>query len=201
MMKKILYSFLYILILSGFLFGCSQTNDVVIKQLTADRLSLAESAEDLQQVSDLIIVYTPNSQENILSYFSDGNVSVGYTKTMGTVFQVLAGTVSVGDSILITEECYTTDSDSVLWTQGGYIPMKIGENYLLFLKAYSEESAYAGMYFPVDLEYGKYALSVISPMSVSNSYSAEQLEVGTFTDLDKYTEWYEAVRALYPNVF
>jgi DNA-directed RNA polymerase specialized sigma24 family protein len=45
----------------------------------------------LQEVSDLIVVFTPETQENVLSRYSDGNVASGYTKTTGQVTQVLKG--------------------------------------------------------------------------------------------------------------
>ena len=200
-MKKRIFFIMAALLLSVLLFGCSQKNHAVINQLTSDRFLLAESVERLPEVSDLIVVFTPENQENILKKFSDGNVSIGYTKTSGTISQVLSGSVSEGDRILITEECYTTDDGSVLWTQDGYLPMNIGENYLLFLKAYREDSAYAGMYFPVDLEYGKYVLQIPATMSAEASYSMERLEIGPYGDLDQYNEWFAAVRTFYPDIF
>lgn len=199
-MKKWLMCFLLI-VLSLSLCGCSQAEVVEVNHLIADRITLANSPENLQEISDLIVVICPQNQENILTYYSDGNVSVGYTKTTGIVTEVLSGAAAEGDEIIITEECYTTNSGSKLWTQQGYLPMKISESYLLFLKAYSAESEYAGMYFPIDLEYGKYALTGASPVAASTSYNAEQFEVDTATDLSKYVEWYQAVSVLYPDVF
>lgn len=200
-MKKYISFIVVLSALNILLFGCAKTNRVKINQLAASRFTLAEAAENLPEISDLIVVFTPESQENVLTKYPDGNVSVGYTKTSGIASQVLSGSVSEGDSILITEECYTTDSGSVLWTQDGYLPMNIGESYLLFLKAYDEDSAYAGMYFPVDLEYGKYVLQLPAAMSSETSYTIDQLEIGPYGDLDHYIEWFEAVQALYPDIF
>ena len=114
--------------------------------MAADRITQAESVSQLQEVSDLIVVFTPERQENVRSYFSDGNVSGGYTRTTGTVLQVLKG--EPPEQLVITEECYLVDN--VLWTQGGYLPMQEGESYLLFLTAYDRDSVYAGMYFPTE---------------------------------------------------
>lgn len=200
-MKKHISFIVVLLALNILLFGCAKTNSVTINQLAASRFTLAESVENLPEISDLIVVFTPESQENVLTKYSDENVSVGYTKTSGIVSQVLFGSVSEGDSILITEECYTTDSGSVLWTQDGYLPMNIGESYLLFLKAYDRDSIYAGMYFPVDLEYGKYVLQLPTTMSTETSYTNDQLEIGPYGDLDNYIEWFEAVQTLYPDIF
>lgn len=110
--------------------ACGQRQTV--QRMAADRITQAESVAQLQEVSDLIVVFTPERQENILSYFSDGNVSGGYTRTTGTVSQVLKG--EPPEQLVITEECYLVDN--VLWTQGGYLPMQEGESYLLFLTAY-----------------------------------------------------------------
>ena len=200
-MKKYLSFLAALFALNLLMFGCAKTNSVEINRLAASRFPLTGSADELPEISDLIVVFTPESQENVLNKYSDGNISYGYTKTSGTISQVLSGSVSEGDSILITEECYTTDSGSVLWTQDGYLPMNIGESYLLFLKAYEEDSAYAGMYFPVDLEYGKYVLQFPAAMSSETSYTVDQLEIGPYGDLDVYTEWFKTVQTLYPDIF
>ena len=200
-MKKYIPFIVVLLALNVLMVGCAKTNNVEINRVIASRFSLTESADDLPEISDLIVVFTPESQENVLNKYSDGNVASGYTKTSGTVSQVLSGYVSEGDNILITEECYTTDSGSVLWTQDGYLPMNIGESYLLFLKAYDEDSAYAGMYFPVDLEYGKYVLQLPATMSSENSYTVDHLEIGPYGDLDVYIEWFKTVQTFYPDIF
>lgn len=98
--------------------ACGQRQTV--QRMAADRITQAESVAQLQEVSDLIVVFTPESQENVLSYFSDGNVSGGYTRTTGTVSQVLKG--EPPEQLVITEECYL--ADNVLWTQGGYPPCR-----------------------------------------------------------------------------
>ena len=76
--------------------------------------------------------------------------------------------------------------------------MKQGNQYLLFLKAYEETSDYSGMYFPIDLEYGKYLIPQAAFASeVEPSYTAEQLQVGDETDLDNYVEWYQTIVGVY----
>lgn len=199
-MKKVLICLFSVVVLFS-LYGCSQANTIKVNCLNADRITLANTPNDLQQVSDLIIVFTPRDQENVLMHYSDGNVSVGYTKTTGIVTELLSGDIWEGAEIAITEECYTTDSGTKLWTQQGYLPMRIGETYLLFLKEYPPESKYAGMYFPIDLEHGKYVLPVATAMATNTSLNAEQLEVNEATDLSQYIEWYEAICDLYPDLF
>lgn len=174
--------------------ACGQRQTV--QRMAADRITQAESVSQLQEVSDLIVVFTPESQENILSYFSDGNVSGGYTRTTGTVSQVLKG--EPPEQLVITEECYLVDN--VLWTQGGYLPMQEGESYLLFLTAYDRDSVYAGMYFPTELEKGKYPLAD-EPLTASDSADAWEVYVIEGDDLHDYQDWYQQITALYPELF
>ena len=185
------------------LFGC-QKKEMDIRQMQTSRLQRAGTVSELQENSDLIAVVTPKSQENILSYYSDGNIAFGYTKTAVVVSEVLKGDVSAGDTIFDTEECYTTDNGAVLWTQEGYLPMEIGERYLLFLIRYSDKKTdYAGMYYPTQLEYGKYLLGNQDGITdIQNSAaSAEELQIGPGGDLEKYVSWRQEVAALYPEVF
>ena len=98
--------------------ACGQRETVY--QISADRLTQAATVSQLQEVSDLIVVFTPETQENVLSRYSDGNVSSGYTRTTGRVSQVLKG--QAPEQLVITEECYTLDD--ALWTQGGYLPKR-----------------------------------------------------------------------------
>lgn len=202
--KKKIAALLFALVFIYGLAGCVQAGEVEIKQISVDRLVLAESVTELQTVSDAIVVFTPTGRENVLSYYSDGNVSSGYTKTNGTVSEVLKGEVSVGDTLWITEECYTTDNGTVLWTQQGYLPMQDGESYLLFLMRYPEESniVYGGMYYPTDLEYGKYVLPGNEAAAALISEKTEKnFEVGSGGDLENYIEWYDEVALLYPALF
>ena len=164
--------------------------------MAADRITQAESVSQLQEVSDLIVVFTPERQENVLSYFSDGNVSGGYTRTTGTVSQVLKG--EPPEQLVITEECYL--ADNVLWTQGGYLPMQEGESYLMFLTACDRDSVYAGMYFPTELEKGKYPLTD-EPLTASDSADAWEVSVIEGDDLHDYQDWYQQITALYPELF
>ena len=170
-----------------------------VNQVMADRITLASSVSQLEELSDLVVLVTPKSQENVLIKDSvDNNIITGYTKTTATILDVIKGNVSEGQEILITEECYTTSLNSVLWTQQGYLPMENGDSYLLYLKAYTDASSYRGMYFPIDLEYGKYMIPQISPISTTAStYTAEQFQIGTETDVEKYREWYQQVVSSY----
>ena len=174
--------------------ACGQRQTV--QWMAADRITQAESVSQLQEVSDLIVVFTPERQENILSYFSDGNVSGGYTRTTGTVSQVLKG--EPPEQLVITEECYLVDN--VLWTQGGYLPMQGGESYLLFLTAYPGDSDYAGMYYPTELELGKYPLTD-QPLTASDPVDTWQVYSPDSSTLSQYQSWYQQVAALYPDLF
>ena len=167
-----------------------------VHRLSADRLTQAATVSQLQEVSDLIVVFTPETQENILSRYSDGNVSSGYTRTTGRVSQVLKG--QAPEQLVITEECYTLDD--ALWTQGGYLPMEKGRSYLLFLTAYPGGSDYAGMYYPTELELGKYPLTD-QPLTASDPAGAWQVYSPDSSALSRYQSWYQQVAALYPDLF
>lgn len=192
MRKHLSLMLLFLLLITCTACGQRQT----VQRMAADRITQAESVSQLQEVSDLIVVFTPERQENILSYFSDGNVSGGYTRTTGTVSQVLKG--ELPEQLVITEECYLVDN--VLWTQGGYLPMQEGESYLLFLTAYDRDSVYAGMYFPTELEKGKYPLAD-EPLTASDSADAWEVYVIEGDDLHDYQDWYQQITALYPELF
>lgn len=167
-----------------------------VHRLSADRLTQAATVSQLQEVSDLIVVFTPETQENVLSRYSDGNVSSGYTRTTGRVSQVLKG--QAPEQLVITEECYTLDD--ALWTQGGYLPMEKGRPYLLFLTAYPGGSDYAGMYYPTELELGKYPLTD-QPLTASHAAGAWQVYSPDSSTLSRYQSWYQQVAALYPDLF
>lgn len=167
-----------------------------IHRLSADRVTQAATVSQLQEVSDLIVVFTPETQENVLSRYSDGNVSSGYTRTTGRVSQVLKG--QAPEQLVITEECYTLDD--ALWTQGGYLPMEKGQSYLLFLTAYPGDSDYAGMYYPTELELGKYPLTD-QPLTASHAAGAWQVYSLDGDTLSDYQSWYRQVSALYPDLF
>ena len=132
----------------------------------------------------------------VLSRYSDGNVSSGYTRTTGRVSQVLKG--QAPEQLVITEECYTLDD--ALWTQGGYLPMEKGRPYLLFLTAYPGGSDYAGMYYPTELELGKYPLTD-QPLTASDPAGAWQVYSPDGSALSRYQSWYQQVAALYPDLF
>ena len=191
MKKSLTFCLLLLLLITCTACGQRQT----VQQMAADRITQAESVAQLQEVSDLIVVFTPERQENVLSYFSDGNVSGGYTRTTGTVSQVLKG--EPPEQLVITEECYA--ADDALWTQGGYLPMETGKPYLLFLTAYPDGSDYAGMYYPTELERGKYPLG----QALTTADSAAQWQVYSLDGdtLSDYQSWYRQVSALYPDLF
>lgn len=109
--------------------------------------------------------------------------------------QVLKG--QAPEQLVITEECYT--ADDALWTQGGYLPMETGKPYLLFLTAYDDGSDYAGMYYPTELERGKYPLG----QALTTADSAAQWQVYSLDGdtLSDYQSWYRQVSALYPDLF
>ena len=70
----------------------------------------------------------------------------------------------------------------------------------MFLTAYDRDSVYAGMYFPTELEKGKYPLTD-KPLTASDSADAWEVYVIEGDDLHDYQDWYQQITALYPELF
>ena len=125
--------------------------------------------------------------------------TVRYMETRLIVDKVLSGDAAAGDVIVLTEECYTDNFGMTLWTQEGYLPAEVGDCYLFFLKKYDDDSRYASMCYPVDLEYGKYRIPEDTEAfcaEFQNAVMAEDrsfFQLGPDGDLDKYARWYAYV--------
>ncbi|MCD7784356.1 MAG: hypothetical protein LUH18_02040 [Oscillospiraceae bacterium] len=171
------------------LFIYSNNLDNEISLIQADRNILAETPDDLADVSDVIVLAKLKDSENILiTDPMDGNIITGYQKSKLEVLEVYKGDIS-GEDIVITEECFYVDD--TLWTQQGYLPMEKDTEYILFLSAYSDESLYAGMYFPVDLEHGKYVVKKSDSSEMATVSKRSDLQIGTETNKDEYMIWYQ----------
>lgn len=154
-------------------------NTVRYNVLATDRIELTSTYDDLEVVSDVIIKATVASKkENKTIMSDDGTVIFGYTVTQLNISEVFKGDAVAGETITITEEYYTLPNEkNAIYTQGNYMPAKEDGEYIFFLKAYDASSPYAGMYFPVDLEYGKYSVNLAEKMIAPASASAAELEV------------------------
>lgn len=168
--------------------------------IRADRVKLADSFDELQNGSDLIIKATIlTDKENKLDVLDDGSVIFGYTITQLQVEDVYYGATSINDIIKITEEYYVTDLPigKTINTQGNYLPAKVGNQYIFFLKKYHDDTRYKGMYFPIDLENGKYLINdKTKKISAINNLSNKELEIGT-RDATKYKEFFIKVLEKY----
>lgn len=178
-------------------------NDPIIVQYTGDRLRLAKSPSELWDASDLIVVAQIAAPGIDRYHYFPGtdNIIVGYMETDLIVEEVLKGALSPEETVTITEECYTTEGGTVLVTQDGYLPAQPGTRYLFFLSAY-DGGDYDGMYFPVDLEYGRYvlpeeALSSGGMDSLSEAERRELLQIGPDGEIDVYCRWYAEVLGTY----
>jgi len=154
-------------------------DDKELCDMEAEWWNFADGPEELPQVSDLVVLFKPETQKS----------QYAYTRTTGTVTQVLQGDLPAGNRIELTEVAYTEGRK--LWTTEGYCPMTTGKEYLLFLKAYEPDSPLAGMYAIVDMTYGKY---------VPGATAFWEYELLPGVQAERYRQWYEAVKKLYPNV-
>lgn len=157
--------------------------------LATDRLQLAPTYADLQNVSDIVVKATViPGKENKLITADDGTVVFGYTITQLNVTEVFKGNINEDDPINITEEYYTLSGNgNEVYTQGNYMPAQESGEYIFFLKAYDSTSPYAGMYFPVDLEYGKYSVDLAETFTTPANASAAEYEVIALDE--KYVEF------------
>lgn len=194
--KQIAIGFpLTILLLIACIWGINSLSAPTRNEISTEREILADNPRELAGVSDLIVVAKVlPGKENVLNKSADDDFIIsGYTLTELEVTNVLQGKVD-SDTLKITEEYYTTtniDGSRDLWTQGDYIPASEGDEYLFFLKKYDENSKYDGLYFPVDLEHGKY---VTNP---TNGLVPNSLEVYQSDNFEKYTSWYDEVYDMY----
>ena len=157
--------------------------------LATDRLQLAPTYADLQNVSDIVVKATViPGKENKLITADDGTVVFGYTITQLNVTEVFKGNINEDYPINITEEYYTLSGNgNEVYTQGNYMPAQESGEYIFFLKAYDSTSPYAGMYFPVDLEYGKYSFDLAETFTTPANASAAEYEVIALDE--KYVEF------------
>ena len=157
--------------------------------LATDRLQLAPTYADLQNVSDIVVKATViPGKENKLITADDGTVVFGYTITQLNVTEVFKGNINEYYPINITEEYYTlSGKGNEVYTQGNYMPAQESGEYIFFLKAYDSTSPYAGMYFPVDLEYGKYSVDLAETFTTPANASAAEYEVIALDE--KYVEF------------
>lgn len=180
--------FLLILVVAASLtsFLGSKTNYNI---LATDRLQLAPTYADLQNVSDIVVKATViPGKENKLITADDGTVVFGYTITQLNVTEVFKGNINEDYPINITEEYYTLSGNgNEVYTQGNYMPAQESGEYIFFLKAYDSTSPYAGMYFPVDLEYGKYSVDLAETFTTPANASAAEYEVIALDE--KYVEF------------
>lgn len=184
----IVTSFLLVIIVAVSVISFSG-NKIQYNILATDRLQLAPTYDDLEVVSDIIIKATViPGKENKTIEVEDGTIVFGYTVTQLNISEVFKGEITEGETITITEEYYTlAGNNNVIYTQGNYMPAQENGEYIFFLKAYDSTSSYAGMYFPVDLEYGKYSVNLVNGMVMPASASTAELEI--ISSDTKYVEF------------
>lgn len=167
--------------------------------LQADRLRRAYNTDELREASDLIVVASvlPDKENKLIE--RNGLVMHGYTKTNLQVISVLGGQLSPNaDIISITEEYFyvpNEDGTTDYWTQEAYLPANENETYLFFLKKYDDSRPFAGMYYPIDLQYGKYVLN--PPINLMSDSALDSLEVLDNVYGHDYPTWYSEIYDTY----
>lgn len=170
---------------------------VRIIPMEVNRDDIVKDIESLEAESDLIIKGKILPwKKNILLRWDDGEVLFGYTLTKIKVEEVYKGKV-VKNTVSITEEYYKENFivGKTLYTQGAYISAKVGSSYMFFLKKYGDDTSYKGLYFPIDLEYGKYLVNN-KTINELRTMTNKELEIGENANLN-YIEWMDKVIAKY----
>ena len=165
----------------------------VIVQSVDEYKYLSDSTEELKGMSDYIVVATPRKVKNSPEHVEEIGLVAGCTYTDLNVEQVIKGDLEPGSVLPIMEDYYTTDWGKYLYPTNGYVPMKKGQKYLLFLK-YDDA---VNEYRVFDLNYSKF---VVFEDRASDSFSEkdrEILQVGDLTDMKKYLAWYKDIMGEY----
>lgn len=198
-MKKKLLS---ILVISALFLSVLIVDNTMVQtnKLQADRFVLANNYEQLKQESDLIVqAKVLKGKDNKLDYDSDGSVLFGYTLTHLQIEEVYKGDVSVDEVIDITEEYYITTRGigKTIWTQGQYAPANENHEYIFFLKKYGDDTRYKDMFFPIDLENGKYVVNrEIANTNNIDNLSNDEMEILNGNNIT-YRDWYKSVAKEY----
>ena len=182
------------LVILFFLIRANRHFEIKQISLVPERLRLAWEPEELEEASDLVVTGQIAAPGRTCR-----DDAVRYMETRLIVNEVLRGNAVAGDVIIMTEEYYTDNFGMTLWTQEGYLPAEVGNRYLFFLKKYDDDSRYASMCYPVDLEYGKYRIpedTETFSADLQNAVMAEDrdfFQLGPNGDLDEYARWYAYV--------
>ena len=164
-----------------------------------DRYILARDVEELEDVSELIVIATVLPEKENVLVRNEGELysrpKFGYTKMNLQIDEVIKGDGSQGDIIDAYEESWRYRK--TIYTQENYRPTKVDKQYLFFLS----KDGYRERYFPVDLQFGKYALKENILTNIKNiiNISNEDLEIGDRPEpLDRsYRQWFKEVYERY----
>ena len=168
--------------------------------ITVELDPLASSPETLKSRNDVIVVATLDTSKNILFEPDKAGDIYGYQDTKIKVEKVIKGDVKPGECLPVVQQYYTTEGGKELWTYNGYLPMKKGTQYLLFLKMSSQaEGSYAGKYLLYDLEYSKYVLDENRDITLIDENDRDFLEIGEATNIEEYLSWYREILEEYKD--
>lgn len=226
-MKKILITSLLSLIIIGIVLINIDSKETIkandYSQYTwvngiTDRYSLASNVGEMFETSDLVVMGTVlPDKENIVKYTDSStgvHVSVGgYTLTQFKINDIIQGDEQ-NDEIIVFEEYYLSGNNLI--TDSDYQPLRIGNDYILFLAKHPDDHPYAGTYFLSEFTLSKFPLlnSVNSIGAVKESIDTEvdlmnsldktidatintmnstDLEFSDKSNIKEYREWYKEV--------
>ena len=162
----------------------------------------AMSPKELEQVSDLVVLFKPEEYVT-----RSGYQGIEYAVTRGSIQQVIRGDGPQTERIDVIE--YGWFNEIKLKTVDCYFPMHMGQTYLLFLRLVDDPaSVNFGRYHIVDYYRGKYVLDARTDFLARLYLDAgTEFELATGSDYQKMLaewyikQWYMPMRELYPDVF
>ena len=157
----------------------SQLNDAPISSVRVFNPAVAQEVIDR---ADYIIKGKFTGDRKVDYQYSGGVVSYACTISPFQIDTVYKGGMDEGSTIKIVEDYYIDEEldGGTIFHLGNYYPSDLGRDYLIFLKEYSPESRFAGQYYLVGSEYGRYPYINSKARSVNiETYSNLNLNLGS----------------------
>lgn len=169
-------------ILAFSLVACSDDDSaLVFEDGLADLELVADSYEELEKYSDLIVeVEVVGEKVNKSVIEEKGIVHYGVTKTFVEIVDIFkSNEVKIGDKVAVWEDYFLTTNDKgkeYYITIEGYRPMREGEKYLLFLVK-NDKGTFSSAYSISGAYQGKFPMELINQDN-NKKISEESLEIG-----------------------
>jgi hypothetical protein len=165
-----------------------------------------KTVQDLENASPYIVKGILKDDAQVKKYTKKLTTKVGtlettlYQFTVSTlqITKVYKGDIKEGNNIKLGEQYYrvTTGDKESIYYDGNYLPSEVGKEYIFFLTDDKKSKTWAGIYYPMLLERGRYPVLAetkgVQAAKLVDSMTNEELNLGTMDSSD--------YRALYKQV-